>query len=598
MHFATAILITAAQGILMPPPTGGRRPSILSMPYGELTAMAGGPDGAKCVWSLLRAGREPHLAWEDDPAAIAAANAAGLSQARRVAVASACSDSLAAMVPIERTVAADGTTKLLLQLADGLSVETVLIPPLPETAGKRAKSARAHTTVCISSQVGCRQACTFCATGKMGLRRNLDVSEILGQVYAAKREAAAAGLPPLANAVFMGMGEPADNAAAVRQAVACLTDGKRFGLGRSRVLVSTVAPTPQAFATLLRPPDEAADEAADEGAAEGMGEGAGAGEDLGPQLAWSLHAADSGLRRQLVPSSRHSAEELREGLCAALRARPVKRRRIMIEYACIQGVNCEEGHAEDLASFLRPVEAACYDPDRRSRRTGVLVNLIPFNPHPAAPAHFRRPARAEVEAFQARLRTHGIWASIRPARGDDGAAACGQLATSAAAAAAPEGAAAGADTVHAATRRLRGGAASTAGQYVRPPPGWRHMAACEACAGAGQLPAKRSRRRQLARRHAAAAAAPAGVTAPQGVGPPRQRVPCAVCAGVGLQPASRPPAARRDELPAVAVIGGGIGGAALALALQHRGVAVRVYARDPSSPNPDLNPNPYTLTSP
>ena len=311
----------------MPPPTGGRRPSILSMPYGELTAMAGGPDGAKCVWSLLRAGREPHLAWEDDPAAIAAANTAGLSQARRVAVASACSDSLAAMVPIERTVAADGTTKLLLQLADGLSVETVLIPPLPETAGKRAKSARAHTTVCISSQVGCRQACTFCATGKMGLRRNLDVSEILGQVYAAKREAAAAGLPPLANAVFMGMGEPADNAAAVRQAVACLTDGKRFGLGRSRVLVSTVAPTPQAFATLLRPPDEASAEAADEGAGEGVGE------DLGPQLAWSLHAADSGLRRQLVPSSRHSAEELREGLCTALLARPVKRRRIMIEYA-------------------------------------------------------------------------------------------------------------------------------------------------------------------------------------------------------------------------------------------------------------------------
>ena len=278
MHVATAILLTAARGILMPPAAGGRRPSILSMPYGELTAMAGGPDGAKCVWSLLRAGREPHVAWEDDPAAIAAANTAGLSQARRVAVASACSDSLAALVPIERTVAADGTTKLLLQLADGLSVETVLIPPLPETAGKRAKSARAHTTVCISSQVGCRQGCTFCATGKMGLRRNLDVSEILGQVYAAKREAAAAGLPPLANAVFMGMGEPADNAAAVRQAVACLTDRRRFGLGRSRVLVSTVAPTPQAFATLLRPPDEAPAE----GAAVGMGAGAGAGEGAGP----------------------------------------------------------------------------------------------------------------------------------------------------------------------------------------------------------------------------------------------------------------------------------------------------------------------------
>ena len=230
----------------------------------------------------------------------------------------------------------------------------------------------------------------------------------------------------------------------------------------------------------------------------------------------------------------------------------------------------------------------------------MLVNLIPFNPHPGAPARFRRPARAEVVAFQARLRARGIWASIRPARGDDGAAACGQLATSAAAAAgaaataaapAPEGTAAGAGAVQgaarAATRRLRGGAAvPTVGPYVRPPPGWPHMVACEACAGAGSQPAKRSRRRRqlakTARRHAAAAA-------PPGVGPPRQRVPCAACAGVGLQRASTPPAARRDdETPTVAVVGGGIGGAALALALQQRGVPVRVYERDesPRAPEP------------
>jgi len=543
----TIILLTTVTALrLAPPPTTAHRPALLSLPYDELAALAGGRGAARSVWSLLRAGRQPAQAWRDDPAAAAVAGTFGLSRARQEAVAAAGAR-LAELEPIRRTVAADGTTKLLLQLADGQAVETVLIPPLPDTGSKKADSARAHTTVCVSSQVGCRQGCTFCATGRMGLLRNLDVEEILGQVFAAKREAAAAGLPPLANAVFMGMGEPADNADAVRQAVACLIDGKRFGFGRSRVLVSTVAPTPDAFATLLRPFEGADDEAA-------------------PALAWSLHAADSELRRALVPTARHSAEELRDGLCEALRARPPRRRRVMIEYACIAGVNLDADAADKLAAFLRPVEAACFDPARKSRRTGVLVNLIPFNPHDKAPRHFRRPSRDEVGAFQARLRTHGIWASVRPARGDDSDAACGQLATSVTKP--PQqpqpqqhGRSSRGDRGGGASLRMSLGAGTAdAASPVVP------MVACRACDGSGVSRARPSKRARQARRAAAVVRLPR----------------CPACAGVGLEDAAAPPPASlaAEQQPAVAIVGGGIGGAALALALQQRRIACRVYERD------------------
>jgi 23S rRNA (adenine2503-C2)-methyltransferase len=380
------------------------------------------------------------------------------------------------------TGAPDGTLKLLLVLSDGLEVESVVIPPLP-AGGKRAPSARARSTVCVSSQVGCRQGCRFCATGRMGLLRNLSAGEILAQVAAARRAAAGRGLPDVANVVFMGMGEPADNAQNVRAAVACLVDPRRFGFSRDRVSVSTVAPTPDAFADVLGLGTGAGRTGQSCGAGEGdvsiredgvcIGTSSGteapiprpvpaaAGTcqppgrrgsppvDPSPALAWSLHAVDEELRRGLVPTARHSPTALRDGLCAALRARPdPRRRRVVLEVALIAGVNDETRHAEQIADFIAPIEQACFDPRRQSGRSGVLVNLIPYNPTynqpegaDAAPPDdrlangiphfslFERPSWSRIDAFQDTLRARGVWVSVRASRGDGDASACGQLAT-------------------------------------------------------------------------------------------------------------------------------------------------------------------------
>merc|ERR1712147_177989 len=250
---------------------------------------------------------------------------------------------------IEESVSApDGTLKLLVRLADGADVEAVVIPP----SSGPAKNARAKSTVCVSSQVGCRQACAFCATGKMGLARSLSGVEILAQIALATAAARAARLPQLRNVVFMGMGEPGDNVGAVRDAVAALVDGARFAYGRDRVTVSTVGPEPGVFAELFGYADA-------------------------PAVAWSLHSADEALRRTLVPTAKHSAAELRDGLVRALEARPEKRRKAVLEVVLIAGVNDGPGDADAIAAFVKPIEAACTG--TAGGRTGVLVNLIPYN---------------------------------------------------------------------------------------------------------------------------------------------------------------------------------------------------------------------------
>eukprot|EP00322_Chrysochromulina_rotalis_P001012 CAMPEP_0115828086 /NCGR_PEP_ID=MMETSP0287-20121206/391_1 /TAXON_ID=412157 /ORGANISM="Chrysochromulina rotalis, Strain UIO044" /LENGTH=529 /DNA_ID=CAMNT_0003281289 /DNA_START=237 /DNA_END=1823 /DNA_ORIENTATION=- len=401
-------------------------------------------------------------------------------------------------------VAKDGTRKLLMtMLADGAQVEAVLIPPLPE-GGRRAQNARAHTTLCISSQVGCRMACAFCATGRMGLVRNLSADEILVQAWLARRVVVRSGMPSLTSVVFMGMGEPTDNMDAVRAAVASLSDPERFGMARSKLLVSTVAPSPQAFSNVLCcSPD---------------GSGGGGEFIAPPSLAWSLHAADESLRKLLVPTATFSPEILRDGLCGALGSQPDRRRRrVLIECTLIAGINDRPSDADALAAFLAPVVDACRDERRNSTRTGVLVNLIPYNPSAARPiderdgaspegkprsfdpslpgarlphhSMFRRPDRAAVEAFQARLRERGLWVSIRAARGDDEASACGQLATKALAR-------------HEATRsKMRATAAAKGGSTSRPE--WETLAAsgadvaplqcCSACEGVGLVPSRKKR---------------------------------------------------------------------------------------------------------
>jgi len=276
----------------------------------------------------------------------------------------------------------DGTTKLLLRLSDNLEIETVIIPW--EDKGR--------STLCISSQVGCKQGCTFCATGRMGKLRSLSSDEILAQFFYARKICRVCGIPSVGNVVFMGMGEPADNVDAVINAARILTDVDLFHQARSKVTVSTVAPTPQAFRALNGP----------------------------FVLAWSVHAARDDLRRKLVPTTRYSMEDLRQGLVDALLERPEKLRATMLEVALMADVNDSAEDALALSNLAKGIIDAV--PGIK-----LVVNLIPFNDigHPA----YQKPTNEAVRRFQNCLWESGIFAHIRTTRGDDESAACGQLAT-------------------------------------------------------------------------------------------------------------------------------------------------------------------------
>eukprot|EP00592_Proboscia_alata_P014690 CAMPEP_0194400192 /NCGR_PEP_ID=MMETSP0174-20130528/127070_1 /TAXON_ID=216777 /ORGANISM="Proboscia alata, Strain PI-D3" /LENGTH=434 /DNA_ID=CAMNT_0039196667 /DNA_START=252 /DNA_END=1556 /DNA_ORIENTATION=+ len=287
-------------------------------------------------------------------------------------------------------VSADGTTKLLLNMQrDNLQVETVIIPWLE----------RGRSTLCISSQVGCAQGCTFCATGKMGKLRNLSSDEILVQVYYANKICRLTGddqkLPPVNNIVFMGMGEPADNIDAVVRTANILTDQDLFGLGQSKVTISTVAPSPEVFMKLAS---------------------------ANAALAWSVHAVNDKLRKKLVPTTRYTMEELRMGFVNALNTRNSKSLRMtMLEIALIHDVNDQLSHADDLADFALNI---MHDVKGSIK---LVVNLIPFND--IGHATYRKPSIERVLAFQKRLVDRGVYTYIRKTRGDDESAACGQLAT-------------------------------------------------------------------------------------------------------------------------------------------------------------------------
>jgi 23S rRNA (adenine2503-C2)-methyltransferase len=283
------------------------------------------------------------------------------------------------------STSSDGTTKLLLKMQDGLEVETVIIP--------MHEKSKSTSTICISSQVGCRQGCTFCATGRMGRMRSLTPDEILAQFFFATKITRLAALPSIANVVFMGMGEPADNAAAVCKATEILTNGDLFHLAKSKVTVSTVAPTPQSFALFEKSPCV---------------------------LAWSVHAANDILRKQLVPTTKHSMAELRQGLINVLKRRPKNLRVLMIEVALIAEINDTEKAAYELADFAQVIINET--PDIK-----MIINLIPFNDigHPT----YRKPDKDRVKAFQNILWNKGLVAHTRVTRGDEESAACGQLTT-------------------------------------------------------------------------------------------------------------------------------------------------------------------------
>jgi 23S rRNA (adenine2503-C2)-methyltransferase len=277
-----------------------------------------------------------------------------------------------AVAEVQRST--EGTRKLRVVTRDGKSIETVLIPD-----GDKL-------TQCISSQVGCALDCQFCATAKMGLVRNLDAGEIVDQVY--RGQTLLAAEEPgrrITNLVYMGMGEPLHNYAAVTRSIAILTGELGANLSQRRITVSTVGLVP------------------------GI-ERLGKDGTVRPNLAVSLNASSDEVRDRIMPVNKKWPISR---LLAALRAYPLEhRRRITFEYVLLAGVNDSMDDADRLAQILRGMKCK--------------VNLIPWNPHPGAP--YQRPSAAAIEAFQNRVKARGLAAYLRTPRGDDIDAACGQLA--------------------------------------------------------------------------------------------------------------------------------------------------------------------------
>lgn len=277
-----------------------------------------------------------------------------------------------ALTQVIRKVSDDGdTVKYLWALDDGSKIETVLMI-YPD-----------RVTVCVSSQAGCAMACGFCATGQAGFRRHLTVGEIVEQVVVAARDARAMGRR-LANVVYMGMGEPMANEAAVWASVERLHDA--LGLSARHLTISTVGLVPGIRTLADRP--------------------------LPVNLAVSLHAANDTLRDELVPiNRRYPIDQLMEA-CAGYLA--TKGRRLSFEWALIDGVNDRPSDAAELAALTRRFHLPAH------------VNLIPLNPTPGYPT-VGSPA-ARVREFRDDLVARGVNATVRRNRGTDIDAACGQLA--------------------------------------------------------------------------------------------------------------------------------------------------------------------------
>jgi 23S rRNA (adenine2503-C2)-methyltransferase len=272
-------------------------------------------------------------------------------------------------VVAEQTAADEMTSKWLWACADGAQIETVLMR-YPDRA-----------TVCVSSQAGCAMGCTFCATGQEGFERHLTAGEIVEQVARAQH----ASPQRVGNVVFMGMGEPLANYEPVWTAVERLHGD--LGISARRITVSTVGVVPG----IRRLATEA----------------------LPVTLAVSLHAPNDAEREPLVPLNRRYP--IAEVLDAAAEFAGAKGRRVTFEYACIRGANDSIAAAEALGRLLGRFPGA----------GGAHVNLIPLNP--TSEFGGRAPAAGRVEEFAARLRRHGVSATVRRNRGTDIDAACGQL---------------------------------------------------------------------------------------------------------------------------------------------------------------------------
>ncbi|EEX50913.1 bifunctional tRNA (adenosine(37)-C2)-methyltransferase TrmG/ribosomal RNA large subunit methyltransferase RlmN [Pasteurella dagmatis] len=271
---------------------------------------------------------------------------------------------------------ADGTIKWAMQVGDQ-QVETVYIPEAD------------RATLCVSSQVGCALACTFCSTAQQGFNRNLTVSEIIGQVWRASKiigNFGVTGVRPITNVVMMGMGEPLLNVANVVPAMEIMLDDFAYGLSKRRVTLSTSGVVP-ALDKLSEMIDVA--------------------------LAISLHAPNDELRDEIVPiNKKYNIKALIDSVNRYLSVSNANHGKVTIEYVMLDHVNDSVEHAHQLAQVLK--------------NTPSKINLIPWNPFPEAP--YAKSSNTRIDRFQKTLMEYGFTVIVRKTRGDDIDAACGQLA--------------------------------------------------------------------------------------------------------------------------------------------------------------------------
>ncbi|HHF3510210.1 TPA: bifunctional tRNA (adenosine(37)-C2)-methyltransferase TrmG/ribosomal RNA large subunit methyltransferase RlmN [Haemophilus influenzae] len=270
----------------------------------------------------------------------------------------------------------DGTIKWAMQVGEQ-QVETVYIPEAD------------RATLCVSSQVGCALACTFCSTAQQGFNRNLTVSEIIGQVWRASKiigNFGVTGVRPITNVVMMGMGEPLLNVANVVPAMEIMLDDFAYGLSKRRVTLSTSGVVP-ALDNLSKMIDVA--------------------------LAISLHAPNDELRDEIVPiNKKYNIKMLIDSVNRYLTVSNANHGKVTIEYVMLDHVNDGVEHAHQLADVLK--------------NTPCKINLIPWNPFPEAP--YAKSSNTRIYRFQKTLMEYDFTVIIRKTRGDDIDAACGQLA--------------------------------------------------------------------------------------------------------------------------------------------------------------------------
>jgi 23S rRNA (adenine2503-C2)-methyltransferase len=351
------------------------------LPIEPWTRRAPERDGPPSVWALLPEdfaelgcpGRPAHVfgrvqrvrTWRPESLFLARESRAWLEER--------CDLSLPEIV--ERHPSEDGSTKLVLSLSDGRRIEAVHMP---------RKGADPRVTYCLSSQVGCAMGCTFCATGAMGIVRNLTAGEIVGQVLVLMRELGPLS-PDLLHLVFMGMGEPLHNLDHVHRAITVMCHPEGLNLSPRRITVSTSGLV-SGLDRLSRMTPR-------------------------PYLAISLNATTDTARSAMMPVNRAwNLARLRQALDDW---QPARHERFTLEYVLLAGVNDTLEDAERLVEWLGEL---------RHRHN---LNLIPMNEH--AHSTFREPAAERLQAFAARLHQHGCFVTVRRSRGRDIQAACGQL---------------------------------------------------------------------------------------------------------------------------------------------------------------------------